>query len=92
MQKPFEAVYENKVLRPVTVAGIPDPVEGIAAYFDADEWQASKTDTISLAEVRQAKRSADRLRKLQSPLATTGSECRAGILPRYQCVRKALTV
>lgn len=67
MQKSFEAVYEDGVLRPlealtlvnhqhvqVTIAEIADSSDDIAAYFDADEWEASKTDTISLAEVRMA--------------------------------------
>jgi predicted DNA-binding antitoxin AbrB/MazE fold protein len=66
MQKTFEAVYENGVLRPlealelsnwqhvrvtIDATGI---AEDIAAYFDADAWEASKSDTISLAEVRHA--------------------------------------
>jgi predicted DNA-binding antitoxin AbrB/MazE fold protein len=60
----FDAVYENGVLRPlipialsnsqhvqVTIAGLDTDV---AAYFDADEWEASKRDTIGLDEVRVA--------------------------------------
>ncbi len=62
MQKSFEAVYENGVLRPlaplplanaqrvqVTIADVDSDV---AAYFDATEWEASKHDDISLQEVR----------------------------------------
>lgn len=64
MQKTFEAVYENGVLRPlvplplsnaqhvqVTIADLDTDV---AAYFEADEWEASKQDDISLQEVRVA--------------------------------------
>ena len=64
MQKTFEAVYENGVLRPlvplplanaqhvqVTIA---DVDTDIAAYFDAAEWEASKYDDISLQDVRLA--------------------------------------
>ena len=67
MQKSVEAVYEDGVLRPlealtltdqqhvqVMIAEMADPVEDIAAYFDPEEWEASKTDRISLAEVHQA--------------------------------------
>jgi len=62
MQKSFEAVYENGVLRPlaplplanaqrvqVTIADVDSDV---AAYFDATEWEASKHDDISLQEMR----------------------------------------
>jgi predicted DNA-binding antitoxin AbrB/MazE fold protein len=64
MQKTFEAVYENGVLRPlvplplanaqhvqVTIADVDND---IAAYFDAAEWEASKFDDISLQDVRLA--------------------------------------
>ena len=64
MQKTFEAVYENEVLRPlvplelsnlqhvqVTIA---DVDADVAAYFGAEEWEASKRDDVSLAEVRRA--------------------------------------
>ncbi len=64
MQKTFEAVYENGVLRPlvplplanaqhvqITIADVDND---IAAYFDAAEWEASKYDDISLQDVRLA--------------------------------------
>ena len=67
MEKSFEAVYENGVLRPlealtlanrqhvqVTIATIPNANDDVAAYFDPAEWEASKTDNVSLAEVRAA--------------------------------------
>lgn len=67
MQKSFEAVYENGVLRPletlplanrqhvhVTIATIPNSHGDVAAYFEPAEWEASKTDDISLADVRKA--------------------------------------
>jgi predicted DNA-binding antitoxin AbrB/MazE fold protein len=64
MQKTFEAVYENGVLRPleplllanaqrvhVTIGEVEND---IAAYFEAGEWEASKRDDIGLNEVRAA--------------------------------------
>ena len=67
MEKTFEAVYENGVLRPVEQLSLPDHsrvtvtisygmlYEGDAsAYFSAEEWEAALRDEISLAEVRQA--------------------------------------
>jgi predicted DNA-binding antitoxin AbrB/MazE fold protein len=52
MQKTFEAVYENGVLRPLVPIAIAnsqhvqvtigDLDTDVAAYFDADEWEASK--------------------------------------------------
>lgn len=67
MQKTIEAVYENGVLHPlepldlanrqhvqVTVAAMPGQFEDVAAYFEPGEWEASKSDEISLAEVRRA--------------------------------------
>jgi predicted DNA-binding antitoxin AbrB/MazE fold protein len=67
MQKTFEAVYEHGVLRPlekldladfervqVTISPISGMADEIAAYFEPEEWEASKRDDISLAEVRQA--------------------------------------
>jgi predicted DNA-binding antitoxin AbrB/MazE fold protein len=67
MEKSFEAVYENGVLRPlealtlanrqhvqVTIAMMPNADDDVAAYFDPAEWEASKTDNVSLAEVRRA--------------------------------------
>jgi predicted DNA-binding antitoxin AbrB/MazE fold protein len=64
MEKRFEAVYENGVLRPLTPLALVDaqrvqvtiaePDADVAAYFDASEWAASKHDDISLEEVRAA--------------------------------------
>jgi len=64
MQKTFEAVYENGLLRPLEALDLPnlqhvqvtisDEDVDIAAYFDPAEWEASKRDDISLAEVRRA--------------------------------------
>jgi predicted DNA-binding antitoxin AbrB/MazE fold protein len=67
MPKTFEAVYENGVLKPlvpldlanrqhvqVTIAPLPDLADDIAAYFDPEEWEASKRDDVSLHEVRRA--------------------------------------
>ena len=67
MQKTFEAVYENGVLRPLEVLPLRDrqhvqvtiatqpPIEcEAAAYFDPEEWEASKTDSINRAEVWRA--------------------------------------
>lgn len=67
MQKTVVAVYEGGVLRPlepleleerqhvqVTITAPQYASGDIAAYFDPGEWEASKTDDISLAEVRHA--------------------------------------
>jgi predicted DNA-binding antitoxin AbrB/MazE fold protein len=67
MRKTFEAVYEDGVLRPlealglanrqlvqVTIVGTPDVAGDIGAYFEPEEWEASKHDQISLDEVRRA--------------------------------------
>ena len=67
MQKTFEAVYENGVLRPletlalanrqhvqVTIAAMPELANEVAAYFEPEEWEASKHDDISLDVVRRA--------------------------------------
>ena len=67
MQKTFEAVYENGVLRPletlaisdsqhllVTISDVPATAPDVAGYFEADEWEAAKRDDISLDEVRRA--------------------------------------
>lgn len=64
MQKTFEAIYENGVLRPLAPLAlanaqrvqvtIADVDSDVAAYFDATEWEASKHDEISLQEVRVA--------------------------------------
>lgn len=67
MQKTFEAVYVDGILRPlerldldnlqhvlVTISEIADQTSDVAGYFDSAEWEASKHDNISLAEVRRA--------------------------------------
>jgi predicted DNA-binding antitoxin AbrB/MazE fold protein len=67
MQKTFEAVYEDGVLRPletleladrqhvqVTIPPIHDLAADVAAYFEPAEWEMSKQDDMSLAEVRRA--------------------------------------
>ena len=67
MQKTFEAVYENGILRPlealelansehvqVTISSLPEPAGDLAAYFEPGEWEASKRDDITLDEVRRA--------------------------------------
>ena len=67
MLKTVEAVYEGGVLRPLEPLGLKDQQHvqvtidepehspwDIAAYFDSEEWESSKTDPISLEEVRQA--------------------------------------
>ena len=63
----FEAIYEDGVLRPlvtldlanrqhvqVTIAPTAGWNEDVAGYFERDEWEASKHDEITLAEVRLA--------------------------------------
>ena len=67
MQKAFEAVYENGVLRPlerlplthlqhvlVTISDLPAVAADVAGYFEPAEWEAAHHDQISLAEVRRA--------------------------------------
>jgi len=67
MAMTFEAVYENGVFRPleslvlpnmqhvlVTVSGTVATADGIADYFEPEEWEAAKLDDISLQEVRRA--------------------------------------
>jgi predicted DNA-binding antitoxin AbrB/MazE fold protein len=67
VEKTFEAVYENGVLRPlealaiserqhvlVTISDVPATAPDVAGYFEPDEWEAAKRDDISLEEVRQA--------------------------------------
>ena len=64
MQKTFAAVYENGVLRPLVAlelvnfeqveVSMADSNDGVALCFDQDEWEASKRDDVSLAEVRRA--------------------------------------
>ena len=65
--KTFESIYENGVLRPLEVLPLNDGQHvqvtiatdanlefDASAYFDADDWEASKLDAISLEEVREA--------------------------------------
>ena len=66
MQKSFEAVYEDGVLRPLEALPLANRQhvqvtvvemmanEEISAYFEPAEWEASKTDSISRAEVWRA--------------------------------------
>ena len=67
MRKAFEAVYEHGVLRPLenldltdyrhvhaTISAVSGSTEDFAAYFEPAEWEASKHDNISLADVRRA--------------------------------------
>ena len=67
MQKTFEAVYENGVLRPLETLQLPNnervtvTIEDLAAsgqdlagYFSPEEWEAAAHDEISLEEVRRA--------------------------------------
>jgi predicted DNA-binding antitoxin AbrB/MazE fold protein len=67
MEKTFEAVYEDGVLRPletlpisnmqhvlVTISNAPATSAEVAAYFEPEEWEAAKHDDIGLEELRQA--------------------------------------
>ena len=67
MEKTFEAVYENGVLRPletlpisdkqhvlVTISDAPATAPDVAGYFEPEEWEAARRDDISLDEVRLA--------------------------------------
>ena len=67
MQKTFEAVYENGVLRPLEALRLPDNLrvtvtigdlaasgQDVAGYFSPEEWEAAAHDQISLEEVRRA--------------------------------------
>jgi len=67
MQKTFEAVYENCILRPLEALRLPDnlrvtvTIEELAAsgqdvggYFSPEGWEAAAHDPISLEEVRRA--------------------------------------
>ena len=67
MQRTFEAVYENGVLRPletlpisdrqhvlVTIADPPATAPDVAGYFEPEEWETARRDEIGLDEVRQA--------------------------------------
>ena len=67
MEKTFEAVYEDGVLRPlealgisnkqhllVTISDVPMTAPDVAGYFEPEEWEAAKHDDISLDEVRDA--------------------------------------
>jgi predicted DNA-binding antitoxin AbrB/MazE fold protein len=67
MERTFEAIYENGVLRPlkalpisnmqhviVTISDIPATAADVAGYFEPDEWEAAKHDDIGLDDVRRA--------------------------------------
>lgn len=67
MERTFEAVYENGVLRPletlpisnmehvlVRISDIPATTADVAGYFEPEEWEAAKHDDISLDAVRLA--------------------------------------
>lgn len=67
MRKTFESVYENGILRPlevlplvngqhvnVSIATGPDVEGDVSAYFDPQEWEAAKHDSITLEEVQRA--------------------------------------
>lgn len=66
MQRTFQAVYEDGLLRPLEALDlrnrqhvqvtITDVVvaDDAAGYFEPDEWEASRTDDISLEDVRRA--------------------------------------
>lgn len=67
MEKTFEAVFENGVLRPletltisnmqhvvVTISDMPGTTADVAGYFEPEEWEAAKHDDIGLDEVRRA--------------------------------------
>jgi predicted DNA-binding antitoxin AbrB/MazE fold protein len=67
MERTFEAVYENGVLRPletlpipemqrvlVTIFDVPATATDVASYFEPEEWDFAKHDDISLDEVRRA--------------------------------------
>jgi predicted DNA-binding antitoxin AbrB/MazE fold protein len=67
MERTFEAVYENGVLRPletlaisnmqrvlVTISDVPATAAEVAGYFEPEEWETAKHDDVSLDEVRLA--------------------------------------
>ena len=67
MEKTFEAVDEDGVLRPleklaisnmqhvlVTIFDVPATAADVAGYFKLEEWEAAKHDDIGLDEARQA--------------------------------------
>jgi predicted DNA-binding antitoxin AbrB/MazE fold protein len=64
MQKTFEAVYENGILRPLVPLPLADAEHvhvtiedmdaDVAAYFDSDEWETSLLDDVTLQDVRVA--------------------------------------
>ncbi len=67
MEKTFEAVYENGVLRPletlpisemqhvlVTISVVPATGADVAGYFSPEQWEAAQQDDIGLDEVRRA--------------------------------------
>jgi predicted DNA-binding antitoxin AbrB/MazE fold protein len=72
MQKTFEAVYEDGVLKPTQALILPDHARLIvtivdesaigsdpSVYFSREEWQRAKADNITLEEVRRALSSID---------------------------------
>jgi predicted DNA-binding antitoxin AbrB/MazE fold protein len=67
MDKTFEAVYENGVLRPIEALRLPENLhvmvkivdlstngQDLAGYFSPEEWDSAARDQVSLEEVRQA--------------------------------------
>jgi len=72
MQKTFEAVYEDGVLKPTEALALPDHSRLIVTivdesaissdpslYFSAEEWERAKTDSVTLEDVRRALSSID---------------------------------
>ena len=72
MQKTFEAVYEDGVLKPTAAVALPDHARLIvtvvdestiwsdpSAYFSREEWERAGNDTITIEEVRRALSSID---------------------------------
>ena len=66
MEKTFEAIYEDGVLRPlepltisnnrhvlVTIFDFPATAADIAGYFNPEKWEAAKHEDICLDEVRR---------------------------------------
>ena len=67
MQKTFEAVYEDGVLKPTELLSLPNHARLIltivdesaigsdpSVYFSPEEWERAKNDTVTLEEVRRA--------------------------------------
>ena len=72
MQKTFEAVYEDGVLKPTEPLTLPDHARLIltvvdesaissdpSVYFSREEWERAKADSVSLEDVRRALSSID---------------------------------